>query len=123
MWMTKKNQAILEVLRMAHQTGAPVPVAVEYVRAELRQSIRRQRARAREYRQKSIRDFARRQMYANMAASTDRIADRNVRMSQTIRRLQLEFASWRSNGPVALGPWQPDRCVRNVYKRLENMAA
>jgi hypothetical protein len=116
MWHTKRNQAILEVLRMAHKTGAPLPVAVEYVRAEIRGYVRAQRKRARELRRRAYQAGERRDMCLRWADSQDKIADRNVRFSQTIRRLQREFASWR--GPVAYGPWQPVACVRSVSKRL-----
>jgi len=88
---TKRMQTILAVLALAHKQGLSLPVGVDLYRSELRAAIRRWRKLAREKLAEGR---------GRLAESASRRADGLVRESARARRLQLEFASWRTGTSV-----------------------
>lgn len=83
---TKRVQTILWVLEHARSNRLPLPAAVEAYRSELRASMRRHRDAAREAR--GVQRHTAAEMRIKMVA-------RLRRESARVRRLQLEFTSWR----------------------------
>lgn len=85
---TLRVHAIFMVLDHAKKHELSVPEAVEAVRQELRGFARARRAQARKMRL---------EVRVKLAEMSDKMADRQCRTSQRIRRLQREFKSWRTS--------------------------
>lgn len=83
---TLEHQALLEVVEHAVFYGVSLPEAVEAVRKAIRDGIRRHRKNAKAFRRAGK---------FKMADYATKIADREVRHSARIRRLQLKYKSWQ----------------------------